>query len=296
VSTDPAVGASVRTGPTPSFRKVLETLQRDSPVDVAEFSTLEMAARLADENLPPAVRDRLAGLIGQGQADVQRLHDSVEVWFNSGMDRVSGAYKRYAQTMLFVIGLIVSIAVNADTIDLWRRLSTNDKLREGLAANAANTFQLMATDSGVMARGLHTVPLDSADQVHAKVLYDSTLAALKRTQLQLGWSTDEAVALGVLAHRTRVDTVPAGTAPVRLVTRQLPALRIEWRPWHWYRKAFWPKLIGLLVTAFALSLGAPFWFDMLNKVINIRNAGRAPDERSKAPEATGKRPAELPTK
>lgn len=306
VSTDPAADASVQPGPTDRFRKVLDTLQRDSAVEVAEFPTLEMAARLADENLPPAVRDRLAGLVGQGQADLQRLHDSVEVWFNSGMDRISGAYKRYAQTVLFVIGLILSIAVNADTIDLWRRLSTNDKLRDGLATNAAGTFQLIASarnDStaatgaaGVLAGGLRTVPFDSADQAHARMLYDTTLAALKRTQLQLGWSTDEAVALGVLAHRTRVDTVPAGTGPARTVTWQLPALRIEWRPWFWYRTTFWPKLIGLLVTAFALSLGAPFWFDMLNKVINIRNAGRAPDERSKAPEATGKRAAELPTR
>ncbi len=44
------------------------------------------------------------------------------------------------------------------------------------------------------------------------------------------------------------------------------------------------KVFGLLLTSFAVSLGAPFWFDMLNKVVNIRSAGRAP-ERSQSPEA-----------
>ena len=45
----------------------------------------------------------------------------------------------------------------------------------------------------------------------------------------------------------------------------------------------WPnKLIGLLLTTFAISLGAPFWFDILNKVINLRSSGKAPGERDKA--------------
>ncbi|MHB8628434.1 MAG: hypothetical protein ACYDBJ_14950 [Aggregatilineales bacterium] len=37
------------------------------------------------------------------------------------------------------------------------------------------------------------------------------------------------------------------------------------------------KIIGLLVTAFAVSQGAPFWFDLLNKITNLRSAGPKPD-------------------
>ncbi|HEY6961019.1 MAG TPA: hypothetical protein VI408_03935 [Gaiellaceae bacterium] len=35
------------------------------------------------------------------------------------------------------------------------------------------------------------------------------------------------------------------------------------------------KIVGLLVTVFALSLGAPFWFDLLGKVANLRGSGPA---------------------
>jgi hypothetical protein len=38
------------------------------------------------------------------------------------------------------------------------------------------------------------------------------------------------------------------------------------------------KVLGLLLTACAASLGAPFWFDVLNRVISIRAAGKAPEE------------------
>jgi hypothetical protein len=40
------------------------------------------------------------------------------------------------------------------------------------------------------------------------------------------------------------------------------------------------KLIGLSLTAFAVSLGAPFWFDLLNKLVNVRAAGKPPETAS----------------
>ncbi len=36
-------------------------------------------------------------------------------------------------------------------------------------------------------------------------------------------------------------------------------------------------LLGFLITAFAISLGAPFWFDLLNKFVNLRISGAKPD-------------------
>jgi hypothetical protein len=52
------------------------------------------------------------------------------------------------------------------------------------------------------------------------------------------------------------------------------------------------KIVGLLLTGIAISLGAPFWFDLLNKVISIRAAGRSPEEKPKSPQGPAKRAAE----
>ncbi|MEO9802019.1 MAG: hypothetical protein ABJF04_02175 [Reichenbachiella sp.] len=38
--------------------------------------------------------------------------------------------------------------------------------------------------------------------------------------------------------------------------------------------------LGCLITAFALSLGAPFWFDLLNKLVKIRSSLRIPSSES----------------
>ena len=42
--------------------------------------------------------------------------------------------------------------------------------------------------------------------------------------------------------------------------------------------AWFQRVIGWLLSAVAVSLGAPFWFDTLNRVMNLRNAGKAPDQ------------------
>jgi hypothetical protein len=49
------------------------------------------------------------------------------------------------------------------------------------------------------------------------------------------------------------------------------------KDWWW-----WPqKIIGLLVTGLALSLGAPFWFDLLNKFMSLRGTGQKPQREDK---------------
>jgi hypothetical protein len=35
---------------------------------------------------------------------------------------------------------------------------------------------------------------------------------------------------------------------------------------------------GWFLTIVAVSLGAPFWFDVLNKIVKLRNAGRVPEK------------------
>jgi hypothetical protein len=48
-----------------------------------------------------------------------------------------------------------------------------------------------------------------------------------------------------------------------------------------------PKFIlGFLITAFAVSLGAPFWFDLLNKFVNLRVTGTRPEANKNVPSKT----------
>ena len=55
-------------------------------------------------------------------------------------------------------------------------------------------------------------------------------------------------------------------------------------PIGWVHGGFGPTtILGWLVTALAATLGAPFWFDLLNRFVNVRASGKAPEEEPKSP-------------
>ena len=67
-------------------------------------------------------------------------------------------------------------------------------------------------------------------------------------------------------QKCEASKVPAGTTPPDTAS----ACRDEFW-WYFY------KFIGLAMTALLISLGAPFWFDLLNKLVNLRAAGKPPE-------------------
>ena len=57
-------------------------------------------------------------------------------------------------------------------------------------------------------------------------------------------------------------------------------------------RAWVERILGWVLTILAICLGAPFWFDLLNKFVNIRSAGKAPDEKPKKPKKEKLAPAD----
>ncbi|HXQ72885.1 MAG TPA: hypothetical protein VN844_20475 [Pyrinomonadaceae bacterium] len=77
--------------------------------------------------------------------------------------------------------------------------------------------------------------------------------------------------------------LPIGWGSVDDVQRKWPSGNFR-GPGGWVDQVQW-HLVGWLLTALAISLGAPFWFDLLNKFIVIRSAvkphEKSPEEESK---------------
>ena len=66
------------------------------------------------------------------------------------------------------------------------------------------------------------------------------------------------------------------TLQVPLGWHQVLATQAQWHPgdtspWIWVK-----RIVGILVTALAISLGAPFWFDILSRAVRVRAAGPRP--------------------
>jgi hypothetical protein len=172
--------------------------------------------------------------------------EGIENWFNAAMDRASGWYKRNVQWWLLGIGLVLAVACNADSLQVLMRLSADANLRATVAAMAALANQ-----------GQEEIKVKlAAEAAHGDLM--SAFGALP-----VGWGTCRASA---------TDTSQPGAAPQShfSLVACYPAQQLS------QLEAVLLKILGLAVTALAASLGAPFWFGLLQQLNAIRSTGPKP--------------------
>lgn len=248
--------------PSANFALALLDLAARPPASAAAPGTPEPPLSLAglqssvQKVTNPAVRRVLQIAVDRAEGDFARAQANVEAWFNSSMDRVSGWYKRRTQYILFGIGLVVAVVAHVDTIATARYLYHNDIARSAIAVRAEVLTAAMNKEGGA--------PDTVSDTLRRRVTAE--LDSLKAAGLPIGWRT-----------RTAADST-AGT-----LSNVLPTSVEE------VGSAFQRHILGWLLTAFAISLGAPFWFDVLNKVMVIRSTVK-PHEKSPEEGSEDKQP------
>jgi hypothetical protein len=196
--------------------------------------------------------------VAKGDPDVFRAR--VAEWFEEGMDRVSGWYKRVVQRQTYTMAILVVLTLNLDSVQLINRLWSDAGFRTAAVEQAK---------ARIAATGVAEVPVmeyTGGDSPDAGEPVLTRMASLTDSETQLltslrGWTDDRS--------RLAADLVLKGdTFGVRSA---------------WLAGAAITHLPGWIITVLAIGLGAPFWFDFLNRFMNLRNTGRAADEpRSKA--------------
>jgi hypothetical protein len=268
--------------PSRTFALALLDVVRDTN-SAGESRSLESLL----QDLPDAkLRKSLLCLLEESQGNIESFKENVEIWFNNSMARVSGWYKRRTQLVHILLAVALTLVINVDTVLVVNALSRNPALRESVTAQAeayAQQQQRTEETEPTPAPTAETADTEGAGQDGTTVAAaksadpDETFrklrAQLDALELPVGW---------VLPKENQEPEEGQPNADFR-----------EWPGW-WPSGAASPwatlwaqtirfHLFGWVLTAFAISLGAPFWFDMLNKVINIRSSGKAPEEKPKPP-------------
>jgi len=163
----------------------------------------------------------------------------VNNWFDQSMDRTSQRFTASTRVITFVGAIIVAIGLQVDTLSLVNRLAVDDRLREALVQKAG-ALSATAPGTGSDAPG------------GAAVAADGAAPPLVRSQQDMAREYNEMLAsFGI----------------VRLPTHQ-----------RWLQSLGEANLFGLLITALLLSLGAPFWYSLLGRLLQLRSVLAAKDD------------------
>lgn len=191
----------------------------------------ELSSSISEAQLPEQVTKLLSSFAASAKEDLSAFKTRIEDWFDSTMERVSGWYTRTLRLISLIIGLLMAVAMNADSVMISIQLMRQDSTRAQVVEQAV---QYIRANAG---------PDEKLKESVSSVLADD-IASLKQAYI-LGWGGE--VRLFVF----KGDWANPGNLLL--------------------------KLVGWFLTAAAATLGAPFWFDLLGKLVNLRASGGVPD-------------------
>jgi hypothetical protein len=237
-------------------------------------------------------RRALSEALAQPVGSVSKLIGSVNTWFGTIMDRTTERFVLQTRLVTATIALLFAVGLHIDSLQLLQRLATDGQWRAQLVAASQATLKQaedMAVTTGdqrpLASRALAALRADTAASAAAATLPDPPPNLLTRGQ-GVAWlqerlrgapSLTGALAayhrhfdeetrlwLGELRAATSDITAQLGHARFELIPEPYPPLKTYWAdPRH---------LIGVLMSALLLSLGAPFWFNVLHQLSNLRPA------------------------
>ena len=241
-------GTPAYIGAEPFTAAVLDIVKAADPNTIRNISDFQASvAALPDSKF----KQSLTAILDAADNDLASFKKGIADWYNRSMDRVSGWYKRYAQKWLLGLALALAVTCNVDTIHIIQALSSDPKLLADTVTQAINTAkagntQQVGTTRPESAKAGQPGPVSTEDTTeNVTQLINNAYAAMNKlsnVSVPIGWSE---------AQR-----------------------RYLYDPGHLVG-----ALLGWFLTGLAASLGAPFWFDTLQRFVNVRSNGRAPDEK-----------------
>lgn len=259
-----------------------------------------LALQASTINLEEGDFKKMIEILLRESKDLQDFKKKLSTWFDLYMQEVSGWYKRYTRIVVWCVAIVVTIALNLNSIKITQRLYTDPKLRESMVEQALKVAQnkdfktfeqtnkndfleyLQAEDSS-LTDSVYRIVINTKQDSNtiAKLYYDKINAdSISKVDYNSSQFIDSLrkedssfvkLTLAVKAN-TALDTLKIQAKYAEYLQQNLSFLGI---PMGWGKENcnsinFW-SFIGWILTAAALSFGAPFWFDLLLKIVNIRN-------------------------
>lgn len=287
-----------------SFIKVLQRKEHEFPAYIPSENFAKALLSIMGEGKIDfrSIKDRITKTEGKGEFstlidylmqsgvdNIEKLQNELQKIFDQSMDRVAGWYKRNAKLWSFYVAAFLAIGFNIDSMQIARDMFKN-KEKAKINADAAQDY---LADTANVEKKVIIIKSDSTErmtlnpeagmntEVYIDIDTSNTISSETNVAVDtMLVSTDSTVADSEQIITKEPEEI---IKDIKIVVAEIDKMDV---PMGWikgnypeYNKSetihifildWLAKLFGLLITAFAVSLGAPFWFDLLGKVSPLR--------------------------
>ncbi|MCX6276902.1 MAG: hypothetical protein NT004_02245 [Bacteroidetes bacterium] len=224
----------------------------------------------------PETAEYIQNLWNDSYGDIVKFKLLMEGWFDRTMEQSIEWYKRKIQVVTFILGFCIAWFFCVDTFSIIDKLSVDKDARDKMVsmANAFVQNTKSVIDTSTMNKTdlrTYTQKLDSLLDVKKKLDVDIANA---NTILGLGaWLPDSGKVF--IRHDTIICLPPIDNLIFTKGEKQTCNGKIGFTfpdKLCYFFYLFFHHFWGFLITAIAISLGAPFWFDLLNKLMKLRTS------------------------
>ena len=292
-------------------KHLLECLNlQDQPAQESQ-KKLQAIRDLADTFSTPeqrkAVLDSLANFGATVERATTEAYDRFQRWFGSAQDRAEQWFQTHIRVVTIICSICAAFILQLDTAEIYGKLRDEPKLVEALVKAAPTVVQQGASAIGSTNTPayeayllwlpkhpmfpLENLPADGSTESYRQAIAarlqeaedKGTLKPEESAQALMDYDTlqEEGKNESLTKNRETVDRLrqtldEAGFDIVpRHVLRWEKASTPNWARTFglpWPVAIFLAHLLGILATAGLLSLGAPFWFNLLKNLMSLRPA------------------------
>jgi hypothetical protein len=259
-----------------SFSKTLLFLLNPTGPVTSERIDAKLRRAEKNNNLSDESCKYVLSLWENSYGDITKFKIHLEAWFDRSMEQATEWYKRKIQTVLLILGFFLAWCFNADTFTIVEKLSKDKDARAQLVQMATAYVEKHAAEPKFSETG---------EQSKTDATMDSLLVVKKQLErdisdansiLGLGaWPADSiSVSIDSLTKQKQynpaIDLMALTAKKLRSTEKTIYFETPE--KWAYFFRLLRAHFFGYLITAIAVSLGAPFWFDLLNKLIKLRTS------------------------
>ena len=228
-----------------------------------------------------------------------QAYDRFQRWFGSAQDRAEQWFQMHVRIVTIVSAILTAFLLQLDTGDIYRQLHDQPQLVDALVKSAPGFVEqggkvLDPSDTSAYRAyllwlekhpsfELKSLPVSGT----AKAYHDALGAQLKEKSVKpddtTAWLTEydelqtEAAEAFLQSRQKTVNTLKDDiekTGFTLVPTKFMGRWDDPLQPGDFYSRVgqFWFHLFGVLATAGLLTLGAPFWFNLLKNLMSLRPA------------------------